>query len=206
MNSDRAVFLDKDGTLIEDIPHNVDPALLRLGPGVREGLALLHERGYRLVVVSNQPGVAHGYFPESALAAVEARLRDILTAMDTPLSGFSYCPHHPAGQVAPFARACDCRKPAAGMILRAADTYGIDLARSWMVGDILDDIQDGRTAGCRTVLLDNGHETEWVLAPGRRPHHTAADLAEAARIIVAQDQWAAGPGDPGPTSRGGGPP
>jgi histidinol-phosphate phosphatase family protein len=186
--SDRAVFLDKDGTLIEDVPYNVDPALIRLGPGAREGLPLLHQRGYRLFVVSNQPGVAHGYFPESALAAVADRLRELLAGLGLPLAGFSYCPHHPNGQRAPFAVACDCRKPAPGMIARAAEAHGLDLARSWMVGDILDDIQAGRAAGCRTVLIDNGNETEWVLTPDRRPHHTAADLAEAARIIVDHDR------------------
>lgn len=206
MNGDRAVFLDKDGTLIEDIPYNVDPALIRLGPGAQEGLVLLHERGYRLVVVSNQSGVARGYFPESALAAVEDRLRELFAALGLTLAAFAYCPHHLDGRVARFAHACDCRKPAPGMILRAAAAHGLDLARSWLVGDILDDIQAGRTDGCRTVLIDNGNETEWVLTPGRRPHHTAADLAEAARIIVANDPCEPAPGAPGLSDHGGGPP
>jgi len=203
MNGDRAVFLDKDGTLIEDIPYNVDPALIRLGPGAEEGLALWHERGYRLIVVSNQPGVAHGYFPESALAAVEDRLRELLTAIGVPLAGFSYCPHHPDGKVAALARACACRKPAPGMIVRAAEVQGIDLARSWLVGDILDDIQAGRSAGCRTVLLENGHETRWVLTPDRQPHHRVPDLAEAARVIVAHDRSRALAGDGELDARGG---
>ncbi len=183
----RAVFLDKDGTLIENVPYNVDPAIIRLAPGAEEGLIRLHRAGYALFVISNQSGVARGYFPESALQGVEARLRELLAAFGVPLAGFSYCPHHPEGSVERFAMACDCRKPEPGMILRIAAAHGIDLARSWMIGDILDDIQAGRGAGCRTVLIDNGNETEWRLTPAREPHHRSPDLASAARYIVESD-------------------
>ena len=181
----RGVFLDKDGTLIEDVPYNVDPARIRLMPGAAEGLRLLGGAGYRLVVVSNQSGVARGLFPEGALAAVERRLRELLAEAGVALAGFYYCPHYPHGTVPAYAVACDCRKPGPGMIVRAAREHGIALARSWLVGDILDDVEAGRRAGCRTILVDNGHETEWVLTPGREPHYKVADLREAARIIVA---------------------
>jgi D-glycero-D-manno-heptose 1,7-bisphosphate phosphatase len=183
-----AVFLDKDGTLVEDVPYNVDPAHIRLTPGAAEGLRRLHAAGYPLFVVSNQSGVARGYFPEAALAVVEGRLRELLHEAGVELAGFYYCPHHPEGIVAEYAVACDCRKPAPGLIERAAREHGLDLARSWFVGDILDDVQAGRAAGCKTVLLDNGHETEWVLTPERQPHHTVADLAEAAASIVARTE------------------
>lgn len=189
MTGDRAVFLDKDGTMIDDIPYNVDPSLMTLAPGAAEGLPLLHRLGYRLVVVSNQSGVARGYFAKSAIAAVEDRLRSMLAELGVPLAAFVYCPHHPEGAVAEYAIACDCRKPAPGMILRAARAHGIDPARSWLVGDILDDVEAGRRAGCRTILIDNGNETEWVLSPGREPHHRAADLAQAAQIIAEADGW-----------------
>src|SRR5262245_36427310 len=95
----RAVFLDKDGTLIEDVPYNVDPGQIRLTPGAATGLRLLHERGFRLLIISNQSGVARGYFPEQALAAVEERLRELLAEVGVPLAGFYYCPHHPQGVV-----------------------------------------------------------------------------------------------------------
>ncbi|MCA1684634.1 MAG: HAD family hydrolase [Planctomycetia bacterium] len=183
----RAAFLDKDGTLVDDLPYNVDPAKVRLAAGAAEGLRRLHEAGYALFVVTNQSGVARGMFHESSLAAVEDRLRGLIAEAGAELAGFFYCPHHPEGVVSPYARDCDCRKPSPGMIVRAARERGVDLARSWMVGDILDDIEAGRRAGCRTVLIDNGNETEWVLTPDRRPHYLAADLTEAARRVVAAD-------------------
>jgi D-glycero-D-manno-heptose 1,7-bisphosphate phosphatase len=182
--STRAVFLDKDGTLIEDVPYNVDPDHIRLAPGASEGLPALHQAGYRLIVVSNQSGVARGYFPESALVAVEERLRDLLAGLGVPLAGFYYCPHHPAGQEPAYALACTCRKPEPGLILRAATEHGIDLERSWLIGDILDDIEAGRRAGCTTILIDDGHETVWRLSRQRLPHHVARDLAHAAWIVL----------------------
>ena len=181
----QAVFLDKDGTLVEDVPYNVDPARVRLAPGAAEGLAALHAAGYRLVVVSNQSGVARGHFPEEALAGVRRRLEEILGDLGVPLAGFYYCPHHPEGRVAAYRVDCTCRKPGTGLITRASGELGLDPAACWLVGDILDDVEAGRRAGCRTVLLDNGHETEWRDGPWRRPDFWAADLVGAARLILA---------------------
>jgi histidinol-phosphate phosphatase family protein len=186
----RAVFLDKDGTLIDDVPYNVDPRLIRLAPGAAAGLRRLHEAGYRLVVVSNQSGVARGFFSETALAGVEARLRGLIEEAGAELAGFEYCPHFAGSIVAEYAVACDCRKPAPGMLLRAARRLVIDLKRSWMVGDILDDVEAGHRAGCRSILVDNGNETEWDLGPGRRPEFLADDLGDAARWIVMADRAA----------------
>ena len=179
-----AVFLDKDGTLVEDVPYNVDPALIRLAPGAGEALRSLDAAGFRLLVVSNQSGVARRLFPEEALSPVAARLSALLAAAGVPLSGFYYCPHHPDADP-PYGGTCECRKPAPGLILRAAAERGIDLARSWFVGDILDDVEAGRRAGCRTVLVDNEHETVWRRTPEREPELVAADLPEAARRILA---------------------
>lgn len=180
----RAVFLDKDGTLIEDVPYNVDPARIRLLPGAAEGLRALHRAGYLLIVVSNQSGVARGYFPETALVAVEERLRALLAAVGVPLAGFYYCPHHPDGVVPEYAVSCLCRKPSHGMLIRAGRDHDIDHSASWFVGDILDDIEAGHRAGCGAILIDNGGETLWELSPDRTPDHLAADLAQAARIIT----------------------
>lgn len=182
--SPRAVFLDKDGTLVEDVPYNVDPERIHLMAGAVEGLTALHAAGYRLVVVLNQSGVARGFFPEASLRAVEQRLTELLAECGVPLAGFYYCPHHPAGTVPAYALECPCRKPRPGLVLRAVRELGIDPSRSWLVGDILDDVEAGQRAGCRTILVDNGHETVWKDGLFRRPHHRAGDLREAAGLIL----------------------
>jgi histidinol-phosphate phosphatase family protein len=169
----KAVFVDKDGTLVVNVPYNVDPSLVQLTPKAADAIRALVERQYRVIVVSNQPGAALGKFAEEKLKDLEQHLRDLLPA----LGGFYYCPHHPEA-------GCDCRKPAPGLIERAAKEHGVDLASSWMIGDILDDIEAGRRAGCRTILLDVGNETEWRAGEQRVPHHVARDLGEAAAIIA----------------------
>lgn len=178
-----AVFIDKDGTLIDNVPYNVDPARIELACTAPEALRLLHEAGYTLVVVSNQSGVARGYFQESDLIAVESRLRELLAEAGVSLGGFYYCPHHPLGRVASYAIECECRKPAPGLIKSAASELGLDLSRSWLIGDILDDIEAGRRSGCRTVLIDNGNETQWRTGKEREPDAVAGNLASAARTI-----------------------
>src|SRR5688572_10592283 len=186
--SGQAVFLDKDGTLIHDVPYNVDVDRIELAPGAAAGVRMLDAAGYRLFIVSNQPGLALGYFAESALKAVEQRLQDLFAELDVPLAGFFYCPHHPQGTVAAYRRACDCRKPNSGMLLEAARRHQLDLSQCWMVGDILHDIEAGARAGCRTVLIDNGNETEWEWSPWRIPSYFARDLADAAQRIVLESK------------------
>ena len=176
-----AVFLDKDGTLVRDIPYDVDPARIRLAPTAAAAVRRLHARGYPLFVVTNQGGVALGRFPLAALDAVATRLAELLEEAGARLSGFYACPHHPNGHVAPFAEPCTCRKPQPGLILRAAAEHDLDLAASWMVGDILDDVEAGARAGCRTALVDNGGETVWRRGPWREPDLVAPDLLSVAR-------------------------
>lgn len=180
----RAIFLDKDGTLVEDIPYNVNPSLLELTWQAGQALQILQQLGYVLIVVTNQSGVAKGLFTENALQPIHNRLCERLAQYGVSLAGFYYCPHCPDGTVARYATACTCRKPMPGMLLRAAHDHGIDLSQSWMIGDILNDVEAGRRAGCRTVLIDNGNETEWKMSPLRTPDLTAANLYMAARMIA----------------------
>ena len=187
-NLTRAVLIDKDGTLIENVPYNVDPDKICLTEGALAGLQLLHAANYKLFVITNQSGVARGYFPETALPAVEQRLRQLFAAAHIPLSGFYYCPHHPNGVVSTYAIDCLCRKPQPGLLYQAAAEHAIDLTRSWFIGDLLHAVEAGRTANCRTILLDNGNETEWNLSLNRLPHHTVSNLYEAARVILAVDR------------------
>jgi D-glycero-D-manno-heptose 1,7-bisphosphate phosphatase len=183
----RAIFLDKDGTLVENVPFNVNPALLQLTWQAGQALQVFKSLGYKLIVVSNQSGIAKGLFTETALKPVENRLAERLIQYGVTLDGFYYCPHSPDGVVSRYAISCTCRKPMPGMLLRAAKEHGIDLEQSWMIGDILHDIEAGRRAGCGTVLIDNGNETEWKLSPLRTPDLKVADLFQAATLIARID-------------------
>ncbi|MDX1664729.1 MAG: HAD family hydrolase [Candidatus Promineifilaceae bacterium] len=184
----KTVFLDKDGTLIPNIPYNVDPELISWAPGAARALQELHKAGYRLIVITNQSGVARGFFDEGALAAVEARLREMMTQLGVRLSAFYYCPHHVEGMVERYSFACDCRKPEPGMLLRAMQEHGIDPHEAWYVGDFLSDIEAGRRAGCRTVLVTSEDEMPRELTPERLPHAVVEDLHQAARVIIALDE------------------
>jgi D-glycero-D-manno-heptose 1,7-bisphosphate phosphatase len=157
-----AVFLDRDGTLIEDRHYLGDPDGVELLPNAVEGLRLMRQVGAALVVVTNQSGVARGYFDQSAVHAVNARVTELLAADGVELAGIYVCPHGPTD-------GCDCRKPAPGLLLRAADELGLELASSYLVGDSERDVEAAKRAGATPLLLGSD----------------AADLLEAAELIRA---------------------
>ena len=182
----RALFLDRDGTLVHRYHYPSRPEHLRLYDGIAGPLALLRQVGFRLVVVTNQSGIARGYFTEADLDRMHAHLRSSLAAQGVELDAFYHCPHHPDGVVEGLDVRCDCRKPAPGMALRAARDLSLDLSRSWFVGDILDDVEAGARAGCRTVLVDLGTEPQPQSAL-RRPDFVARDTAHALAIILSAE-------------------
>jgi D-glycero-D-manno-heptose 1,7-bisphosphate phosphatase len=191
------LFIDKDGTLIENVPYNADPALLRFMPGAGEALARLQRAGLALVIVTNQSGLARGYFTRAQFAQLQQpllqRLQDEagVTLLDVEL-----CPHAPDDQGRP---ACLCRKPAPGMLIRAAQRHGLDLTRSWIVGDTLDDVEAGHRAGCRGLLFDSGGETVWRRSPLREPDAVFTDWAAVAGHVEAALARHAGCSDPSDT-------
>ena len=172
-----AIFLDKDGTLVHDVPYNVDPARLSLTRAALEAIRRWRAAGYLVVVITNQSGIGRGVFDAPALARLHDALAARLEQADAAIDGFFACPHTAAAH-------CACRKPRPGLIVEAARAFGIDLEGSWMIGDILDDVEAGHRAGCRTVLIDNGNETEWVAGPMRTPDLRCADLGEAAALTL----------------------
>lgn len=180
----KAIFIDKDGTLIQDVPYNVDPEKIVLEQYAGMALQLFQEQGYLLVVITNQSGIARGYFREAQLQPVQQKLHALLSEYNVLLDGFYYCPHHPEGTIFPYAINCHCRKPNPGMLQAAAEQLGIDLKRSWMIGDILHDVEAGNQAGCRSLLINNGHETEWDVTPLRTPAYMASNLLDAAQFIT----------------------
>lgn len=182
--SSQAVLLDRDGTLIHAEHYPSRPDQIVLYDGIGPKLAALKEHGFKLVLITNQAGLAHGYFSTRDLAAMHDRLQADLRTFGAELDEIFYCPHHPEGRIAELAVACGCRKPKPGMLLDAAQALDLDLARSWFVGDILDDVEAGNRAGCRTILVDLGTESP-PLDPMRAPSFVARDTRHALDIIQA---------------------
>lgn len=173
----KAIFIDKDGTLIKDVPFNVNPELIEFEEYAFESLYRLQKKGYLIIIVSNQPGVAYGYFTEEKLEGVREKIKNELESKKVSLNGFYYCPHSEKDN-------CVCRKPKPGLILKAAKDFKVDLKKSWMVGDILNDVEAGTHSDCRTILIDNGNETEWIWSTSRQPLFMAKHLKEATDIIM----------------------
>lgn len=183
-NHNRAIFLDKDGTVIRNVPHNTDVSHIYFLPGVKEGLSRLANSGYKLFIVSNQAGIANGLFNERQLHRVKNYFQDSFRSVGARLAGFYYCPHDKNGAVKKYAVDCECRKPKPGMIMEAAKKHGINLSDSWMIGDILDDIESGHQAGCKTIFINNGNETEWVISRRRLPDFVVKSFSEAVDKII----------------------
>jgi D,D-heptose 1,7-bisphosphate phosphatase len=180
----KAVFIDRDGTLIKDIPYNANPALISLENYAAEMLQEFKKENFLLIVISNQSGVARGFFSEADVNKMNKALQQILSVYNVQLDAFYYCPHLTEGSIKEYAIDCDCRKPKPGLIYKAAKDLNIDLKKSWMIGDILNDVEAGNAAGCKTILITNGNETEWILNAQRMPDYEAKDLKHAAQIVL----------------------
>ncbi len=185
MPADEAVFLDRDGTLIEEVNYLSRVEQVRLLPGAAEAVRRVNEAGVRVVVVTNQAGVARGYFPEDRVAEVHAHLSAVLGERGARIDTYYYCPHHAESGVGAYKVDCDCRKPKPGMLRTAARELGLDLSRSWMIGDKVCDLKAGAAAGCRTVLVKTGYGagvTEPLPADELRLAGVVADLPAAIEL------------------------
>jgi D-glycero-D-manno-heptose 1,7-bisphosphate phosphatase len=155
MSLKRAVFLDRDGTINEESEYLYKVEECRFLPGVKEAVKRLNSAGYLVVVVTNQSGIARGYYSECDLEKLHEHMAKEFAGSGARVDGWYYCPHHPdfpAGEAA-----CDCRKPLPGMLLAASGELGIDLSSSWMVGDKGADMEAGIAAGCRSILVRTGY-------------------------------------------------
>lgn len=175
-----AVFLDRDGVIVEDVHFLVSPSQLRLLPGVVQGLRALQEQFY-IIVLTNQSGIARGLLTEDDLLAIHLALVQPLAAEGAILDAFYYCPHLPEATVLAYRAECNCRKPKPGMLLLAERDWGIDLSQSWIVGDATRDIEAGCAVGVKGIMVGNGK------AALAGPHSCAPDLACAARLILADN-------------------
>jgi D-glycero-D-manno-heptose 1,7-bisphosphate phosphatase len=183
------VFIDRDGTLTDEVGYVNHPARLRLLPRSAEAVRRLNAAGVAAVVATNQAGLARGYFSKDVLEAVNERLVDLLGREGARLDGLYVCPHHPTEGEPPFRAECDCRKPRPGLLLRAAADLGLDLAASVVVGDKPSDLAVARPVGARGVLVLTGYGLgEWEYRRERfpvAPHHVARDLLDAVEWVLA---------------------
>ena len=186
----RAVFLDRDGTVNEEVGYVRDLDQLRLITGAGAAIKRLNDAGLKVVLVTNQSGVARGYFPESLVHEAHERLEQMLGKEGARIDAVYYCPHHPTAGNAQYTMTCACRKPGTGLIDQAAEDLGLDVKRSYVVGDKWSDVELGQRAGARSILVRSGFAPD---DPGnKRPLHindpdfTAHTLTEAADWIIAQ--------------------
>lgn len=149
----KAVFLDRDGVILKDTGYISSWEETRLLFGSAEAIKRLNQSGFLVIVVTNQSGVARGYFTEADVEAVNERLKEELSLKGAQIDAIFYCPHHVKGRVKKYRLDCDCRKPKPALILDAASRFGIDTSRSFMVGDKLEDVKAGKRAGCKTILI-----------------------------------------------------
>ena len=193
---DRVVFLDRDGTLNEEVHYLYKPEDLRIFPGVPEALRLLKQAGYRLVVVTNQAGVARGYYRSEDVEHLHRYMNRLLERDGAAIDAFYYCPHHPEHGVGPYKTECRCRKPGIGMFEMAERQFEVDKAHSFMVGDKLLDVEAGKNYGITSVLVGTGYGREQHERCGRGPEagpdriydHYADTLLDAARWIITKGQ------------------
>ncbi len=184
----RAVFIDRDGTISEEVGYVNHPTRYRVFPYAAAAIKTLNEAGWLAVLVTNQAGVARGYFAEELIESVHNILRQELERGGARLDAIYYCPHHPSVGTPPYRLDCDCRKPRPGLIQRAAQDLDIDLAQSWMVGDRYGDMELARNAGLRAAFVLSGYgRGEWEYQRAAWPHQpdlVADDLLAAVRAII----------------------
>jgi len=185
----RAVFLDRDGTINEDVHRLSRLDQFRLLPHVAEAIKQLNMAQFKVVVITNQAVIARGTISEEALAEIHKAMREMLRAQGACVDAVYYCPHHPTAGDGPLTITCNCRKPQPGMLLQAAEELDIALEHSFMVGDKISDLASGQAAGCRTALVRTGYgaEAEQQLdGHALQPDYVAPDLLEAVKWILQQ--------------------
>lgn len=184
----RAVFIDRDGTISEEVGYINHVSRFRLFPYAPAAIKHLNENGWLAIVITNQAGVARGYFSEDTIQAVHGAMTNELKSNGAQLDAIYYCAHHPSVGEPPYRFDCDCRKPKPGLISRATKNFDIDLQKSWMVGDRYSDVELARNAGVKSMFVLSGYgRGEWEHQRAswtEQPDLVAEDLLEAVRFIV----------------------
>ena len=187
MNKAAAVFLDRDGTINEEVGYLDHLDKLLMIPGAAEAVRMINDSGLKAVVVTNQSGIGRGLFSESLVREVHAHVQEVLKTKGAFIDAFYFCPHHPTEGKGAYLTSCDCRKPEPGMLLRAAADMDIDLGRSYMVGDMPKDVETARKVGAKGVLVKTGYGGD-RREEAVRPDYLAEDLLDAVKWIIKDRQ------------------
>lgn len=182
----KAVFLDRDGTIVQDVGYMNSPQQIEFIPGSIEAIKKLNAAGFKVVVITNQAGVAKGLVTEDMLQTIDKTLHKGILSGGAHLDGLYYCPHHPEHGFYPYKQVCECRKPHPGLIKRAHRDLNIDLSKSYMVGDKGTDIEAGQRAGTKTVFVLTGKGAREKQSLQCKPEHTAKNLFDAVNWILSQ--------------------
>ena len=193
MKKNTAVFLDRDGTINEEVGYLDSLDKLKIIPRAYKAIRLINESGMKAVVISNQAGVARGLFTEDFVKMINEYLQTALRQKGAYIDNFYYCPHHPTEGLEPYRQVCECRKPAPGMLLQAAQDLNIDLTNSYLVGDRFNDMEAAKIAGVKGILVKTGFGQGLLqddgpdrATPQNEPDFIAADILEAVKWILSQ--------------------
>ena len=185
MERNRAVFLDRDGTINVDVHYLGDPAKFKIYPGVAQGVKRLQDAGFLIIVITNQSGIARGYYGLGTLGAIHRQMREELGATGVKVNGIYFCPHHPDD-------GCQCRKPGTGMLEQAIAEYDIDAARSYMLGDKPKDAGAGQNVGAMGILIPEPNERDALMKERKNwvaePDYLADDFTDAVNWILQQEE------------------
>ena len=190
-SKDWAVFLDRDGTINEEVNYLGDPADLKLTPGAAQAIHLLNSHHIPVIVVTNQAGIARGYFTETQMHLVHQALDWMIAVENAKIDAYYFCPHHPTAGIGDYKITCTCRKPQPGMLYQAAQDLQLDLSKSYLVGDKLTDIQAGNLAGCQTILVETGYgkEESKTKQNETKPDQISPNLLNAIEWILTQSKY-----------------
>lgn len=191
MKKNAAIFLDRDGTINEEVGYLDSLDKLVIFPSAFEAIRLINQSGRKVIVVTNQAGIARGLFGEDLVETIHAALREALRRKSAFIDAFYYCPHHPTEGLPPYRQSCDCRKPAPGLFLRASREWNLDLSASWMIGDRYNDMEAAHRAGARGILVKTGYGADALSGEGPdnetpvgKPDLVADDILQAVHLIL----------------------
>ncbi|MCP4179190.1 MAG: HAD family hydrolase [bacterium] len=180
----KACFLDRDGVLIEEVNYLSSPSQINIFENSYKALKLLKDNGYIIIVITNQAGVARGYFKEDNIKIVHNEINRLLSIANLSIDKYYYCPHHPKGTLAKYSIECNCRKPAPGLILQAVEDFNIDLKQSFLIGDKMSDINSAKNAGCSSLLVKTGHGLEHIEIARNKSIPIKENIFEAVKFYI----------------------